>query len=74
MYCTVLYCCTVLYYTVLLRYMTLTHGCNTPWADAAQVEQGYFPPRVNGISQFGEKVGRAQVRPDCRDLCRSSWR
>ena len=20
------------------RYMTLTHGCNTPWADAAQVE------------------------------------
>ena len=22
------------------RYMTLTHGCNTPWADAAQVGQG----------------------------------
>ena len=39
------------------RYMTLTHGCNTPWADAAQVEQGAFPPRSDGISQFGEKVG-----------------
>ena len=23
-----------------VRYMTLTHGCNTPWADAAQV--GYW--------------------------------
>ena len=23
-----------------IRYMTLTHGCNTPWADAAQVGQG----------------------------------
>ena len=22
--------------------MTLTHGCNTPWADAAQVRQGYI--------------------------------
>ena len=43
-------------YSMGARYMTLTHGCNTPWADAAQVEQGYFPPRTNGISQFGEKV------------------
>ena len=42
--------------TFPFRYMTLTHGCNTPWADAAQVEQGSFPPRSNGISQFGEKV------------------
>ena len=38
------------------RYMTLTHGCNTPWADAAQVEVGDFPPRVGGLSEFGEKV------------------
>merc|ERR550519_3015822 len=43
-------------YSMGARYMTLTHVCNTPWADAAQVEQGYFPPRVDGISQFGEKV------------------
>ena len=25
-------------YRMGARYMTLTHGCNTPWADAAQVE------------------------------------
>ena len=29
--------------TFLTRYMTLTHSCNTPWADAAQVESGDFP-------------------------------
>ena len=36
--------------------MTLTHSCNTPWADAAQVESGDFPARADGITQFGEKV------------------
>merc|ERR1712142_262684 len=34
----------------------LTHVCNTPWADAAQVESGYFPARANGTTQFGEQV------------------
>lgn len=43
-------------YDAGVRYMTLTHGCNTPWADAAQVESGDFPPRSNGLSAFGEKV------------------
>jgi len=43
-------------YRMGARYMTLTHGCNTPWADAAQVEVGDFPPRVGGLSEFGEKV------------------
>ena len=43
-------------YELGVRYMTLTHGCNTPWADAAQVEAGDFPPRSSGISEFGEKV------------------
>jgi len=43
-------------YDMGARYMTLTHGCNTPWADAAQVESGYFPARNNGTSDFGRKV------------------
>lgn len=43
-------------YAMGARYMTLTHGCNTPWADAAQVESGQFPARVDGISEFGAKV------------------
>jgi len=49
-------------YRMGARYMTLTHGCNTPWADAAQVEVGDFPPRVGGLSKFGEKVVREMNR------------
>ena len=45
-------------YELGVRYMTLTHGCNTPWADAAQVESDSFPPRSDGISEFGIKVGK----------------
>lgn len=40
-------------YAMGARYMTLTHVCNTPWADAAQVEDGWFPVRNNGLSDFG---------------------
>jgi len=43
-------------YSMGARYMTLTHGCNTPWADAAQTEDGYFPTRVNGLNDFGALV------------------
>jgi len=42
------------------RYMTLTHSCNTPWADAAQVESEdedeRLPVRNNGLTSFGQKV------------------
>ena len=43
-------------YAMGARYMTLTHMCNTPWVDAAQVEDGSFPPRVNGLSKFGAQI------------------
>jgi membrane dipeptidase len=33
------------------RYMTLTHGDNVPWADAAT-----DTPRLGGLSKFGEEV------------------
>ena len=36
--------------------MTLTHSCNTPWADAAQAESGDFPAENQGLSEFGKKV------------------
>ena len=39
-------------YRMGARYMTLTHSCNTPWAEAAQMEHG-----GQGLSDFGEKVG-----------------
>jgi len=43
-------------YELGARYITLTHMCNTPWADAAQAEQGVFPERNDGITAFGEEV------------------
>ena len=49
-------------YSMGARYMTLTHVCNTPWVDAAQVEDDYFPPRANGLSEFGVKVVKEMNR------------
>ena len=39
------------------RYMTLTHSCNTPWAEAAQMEEGgsqFIPQRFYFIHQGGQ--------------------
>ncbi|XP_027870513.1 dipeptidase 1 [Xiphophorus couchianus] len=38
------------------RYMTLTHSCNTPWADNWLVDTGEDPPENNGLSDFGKKL------------------
>lgn len=40
-------------YTLGVRYLTLTHGSNTPWADSATDQ-----PRVGGLSAFGREVVR----------------
>merc|ERR1712141_444175 len=42
-------------YELGARYMTLTHSCNTPWADAAQAETT-LPVRNNGLSEFGKDI------------------
>ncbi|XP_076288819.1 dipeptidase 1 isoform X1 [Lasioglossum baleicum] len=41
-----------LYYELGVRYLTLTHACNTPWADASPVENG----SVHNLTSFGEAV------------------
>lgn len=43
------------FYKLGVRYMTLTHSCNTPWADASPVddpEKGVIPIN-NGLSHWG---------------------
>ncbi len=40
-----------LYYQLGVRYMTLTHGVNIPWADAATDSV-----RLGGLSRFGQEV------------------
>ncbi|MCM2258547.1 MAG: dipeptidase [Vicinamibacteria bacterium] len=45
------------YYDLGVRYMTLTHGKNTDWADSAT-----DTPRHGGLSPFGEEVVREMNR------------
>ncbi|CAG7717664.1 unnamed protein product, partial [Allacma fusca] len=32
--------------------MTLTHTCNTPWADSSLVETGTHKPQHGGLTKF----------------------
>ncbi|KAJ8417785.1 hypothetical protein AAFF_G00226280 [Aldrovandia affinis] len=43
-------------YQLGVRYLTLTHSCNTPWADNWLVDTGSEPPVNNGLSEFGIQV------------------
>ncbi|XP_018359230.1 PREDICTED: dipeptidase 1-like isoform X4 [Trachymyrmex cornetzi] len=41
-----------LYYDLGVRYVTLTHGCNTPWGDASPVNEG----NVYNLTEFGQTI------------------
>ncbi|KAL6468862.1 hypothetical protein MHYP_G00223860 [Metynnis hypsauchen] len=41
-------------YQLGVRYLTLTHSCNTPWADNWLVDTGSDPVEHNGLSDFGK--------------------
>ncbi|XP_051984177.1 dipeptidase 1-like [Xyrauchen texanus] len=43
-------------YQLGVRYLTLTHSCNTPWADNWLVDTGSEPEVHNGLSDFGKQV------------------
>lgn len=43
-------------YQLGVRYLTLTHSCNTPWADNWRVDTGDDPKEHNGLSAFGQKL------------------
>lgn len=42
-----------MFYNLGVRYMTLTHSCNTPWADAWKDDNGEVH---NGLTDFGKLV------------------
>ncbi|KAM6118047.1 dipeptidase 1 [Pterocles gutturalis] len=44
------------FYRLGVRYMTLTHSCNTPWADNWLVDTEDESPVHHGLSEFGKAV------------------
>jgi len=45
-----------LYHELGVRYLTLTHNCNTPWADNHQQYSQSNVPRIGGLSEFGREI------------------
>ncbi|KAM8894371.1 dipeptidase 1 [Spinachia spinachia] len=43
-------------YQLGVRYLTLTHSCNTPWADNWLVDTGSEPSEHHGLSAFGKQL------------------
>ncbi|CAD7092080.1 unnamed protein product [Hermetia illucens] len=45
-----------MFYQLGARYLTLTHTCNTPWADCCKVDEPGKVPHIGGLSNFGTLV------------------
>lgn len=42
-----------MFYQLGARYLTVTHTCNTPWADCCKVDEPGQVPHIGGLSHFG---------------------
>ncbi|MBN3270647.1 DPEP1 Dipeptidase, partial [Polyodon spathula] len=51
-----------MFYNLGVRYLTLTHSCNTPWADNWLVDTGKDTSENNGLSDFGKELIREMNR------------
>ncbi|XP_078524721.1 dipeptidase 2-like isoform X1 [Lissotriton helveticus] len=51
-----------MYYDLGVRYMSLTHTCNTPWAETSAHGLHPFYPRNTSLTEFGKKVVKEMNR------------
>ncbi|ETE64836.1 Dipeptidase 2 [Ophiophagus hannah] len=51
-----------MFYDLGVRYMTLTHTCNTPWAETSTKGNNNFFPGVKGLTPFGIEVVKEMNR------------
>ncbi|XP_044735714.1 dipeptidase 1 [Chrysoperla carnea] len=51
-----------MFYQLGARYLTLTHTCNTPWADCCIVDEPGKVPHIGGLSNFGKMVVKEMNR------------
>ncbi|GLV32282.1 uncharacterized protein CBL_11761 [Carabus blaptoides fortunei] len=51
-----------MFYQLGARYLTITHTCNTPWADCCIVDEPGQIPHVGGLSHFGMLVVKEMNR------------
>lgn len=45
-----------MFYQLGARYLTITHTCNTPWADCCKVDEPGRVPHIGGLSHFGTVI------------------
>ncbi|KAL6461726.1 hypothetical protein MHYP_G00298710 [Metynnis hypsauchen] len=45
-----------MFYLLGVRSMSLTHNCNTPWAETSSVFYSYYKREINGLTDFGKAV------------------
>ncbi|XP_078524723.1 dipeptidase 2-like isoform X2 [Lissotriton helveticus] len=50
-----------MYYDLGVRYMSLTHTCNTPWAETSAHGLHPFYPRNTSLTEFGKKRNKGLV-------------
>ncbi|CAL8087008.1 unnamed protein product [Orchesella dallaii] len=42
-----------MFYSLGARYLTLTHTCNTPWADCSSMDEPGQKTKISGLKEFG---------------------
>lgn len=63
-----------MFYQLGVRSMSLTHTCNTPWAESSSKQHNFYQKQNNSLTSFGKAVVEEMNRLGMIiDLSHSSW-